>query len=280
MRPVITLITDFGHSEFPGICRAVIKRLCPEAEIVDISHAVPPFDVRAGALVLRDAAPYLPVGIHVVIVDPGVGTARRALALRTRRGDVLVGPDSGVLLPGAKRLGGVQAAVAIQNPDALLHPTSATFHGRDVFCPAAARLAAGLPFEALGPAVDPAGLVRPDLPEPVLGEGVLRGQILTFDSFGSARTNIPSDLVARLGVRPGDPVEVDLDGRPLRAPFVTTYADVPPGEVCLLIDSAWDLAIAVNRGSARERLGLRAGQPVTLRRAGDRRAQEPGGVPS
>lgn len=267
MRPVITLTTDFGHSEFPGICRAVIKRLCPGAEVVDISHAVPPFDARAGALVLRDAAPYLPVGIHVVIVDPGVGSARRAVALRTGRGDVLVGPDTGVLLPGAERLGGVQAAVAIENPDVILRPTSATFHGRDVFCPAAARLAAGLAFEKLGPTIDPAGLIRLDLPEPALAGGTLRGQILAFDSFGSARTNISSDHVDKLGIRPGDLLELDLGEQGLRVPFVTTYAGVPPGQVCLLIDSSWDLAIAVNRGSARERLGLRVDQPVTLRRA-------------
>lgn len=186
LRPIITLTTDFGLSEFPGICRAVLKRLCPEADIVDITHHIPSFDLRAGALALHDAAPYLPVGVHVVVVDPGVGSQRRALALRTGRGDLLVGPDNGVLLPGAERLGGIEAAVAIENQDVILHPTSTTFHGRDVFCPAAAHLACGRALAELGPALEPARLVRMQWPRAVAEGGAVHGQILTFDVFGSA----------------------------------------------------------------------------------------------
>src|SRR5215207_5339465 len=163
-RPVIGFLTDFGLDGAAAICRGVMLSIARDAQIVDISHTVRKFAIGDGAYLLRSAVPWLPVGVHVAVVDPGVGTSRRPIAIRAARGDVLVGPDNGLLLPAAARLGGIVEARALENRAWMLPVTSATFHGRDVFAPVAAHLALGEGFEDVGPAVRPDGLVRLGLP--------------------------------------------------------------------------------------------------------------------
>ena len=162
----VTFLSDFGlQDDFVGTCHGVIKRIAPEAQIIDITHGIPPQEILQGALVLANTIPYMPVGSHLAVVDPGVGGARRALALRDQDGRCFVGPDNGLLIPAAERAG-IEAAHELANPDYALDSISRTFHGRDLFAPAAAHLAAGVAIGELGPPVDPDALVRLDLPQP------------------------------------------------------------------------------------------------------------------
>jgi S-adenosylmethionine hydrolase len=152
--PFVTFLSDFGTSDdFAGICHGVINLICPEARVIHITHGIQPQAIGQGARVLAGAIPYLPAGVHLAVVDPGVGSERRAIALRAADGRHFVGPDNGLLIPAAEVCGGVVEAVAITNPRVMLQPVSRTFHGRDIFSPAAARLAGGMPLAELGPAI-------------------------------------------------------------------------------------------------------------------------------
>jgi S-adenosylmethionine hydrolase len=173
-RPIVTLLTDFGlRDPSAAICKAVVLGICPDAEVIDLAHDVRKYAIGEGALALWAALPYVPVGTHVAVVDPGVGTARRPVALQVARGDVLVGPDNGLLAPAAERLGGIVEARELANEALRLPVVSSTFHGRDVFAPAAGHLAAGVAFEALGPVVEPSTLVPSTLPAPRAVDGGL-----------------------------------------------------------------------------------------------------------
>ena len=180
-RPVIGFLTDFGFDGAAAICRGVMLAIARDAQIVDISHSVRKFAIADGAYLLRSAVPWLPVGVHVAVVDPGVGTDRRPIAIRTARRDVLVGPDNGLLVPAAERLGGVTEVRLLENRAWMLPETSATFHGRDIFSPIGAHLAIGEPFERVGQAVDKGGLVRLDLPEPEAQQGRLATGVVYVD---------------------------------------------------------------------------------------------------
>ena len=187
-RPVISLLTDFGARDpSAGILHGVILGIAPDAAIVDISHEVRKFAIRDGALLLWCALPYLPVGIHVAVVDPGVGTERRPVAIRVARGDVLVGPDNGLLAAAAERLGGATAAHLLESPEFRLPVVSTSFHGRDIFAPAAAHLACGVGLERLGPPIDPATLAPSPIPEPIVEDGRLRTSIVYVDTFGNVK---------------------------------------------------------------------------------------------
>src|SRR6266567_3854090 len=181
----ITFLTDFGlQDDFVGTCHGVIKRIAPEAEIVDLTHGIRPGRILQGALVLANALPYMPAGVHLAVVDPGVGGGRRPLALRDAEGRLYVGPDNGLLLPAADRFGGVLEARELANPAYALESVSRTFHGRDLFSPAAAHLAAGVALAELGPPVDPEALVRLDVPVPEIGQAKIRAKVLAVDRFG------------------------------------------------------------------------------------------------
>ena len=184
--PFVSLLSDFGvRDPSAGIMRAVVSGICPAARIVDISHEVDKFAIRDGALLLWSAAPYLPVGVHVAVVDPGVGTAREGIAMQTARGDYLVGPDNGLLMPAAARLGGITAVHLLEEPRFALPDVSSSFHGRDVFAPAGAHLAGGTDLEDLGRAVDPRGLAELEWPRPEVRPNHLRAQAIYLDSFGN-----------------------------------------------------------------------------------------------
>lgn len=267
--PFVSFLTDFGSaSTAPAVCRGVILGLVPDARILDLTHDVRPFAVRDGAFLLWSAAPYLPVGMHLVVVDPGVGTERRGLALRVERGDLLVGPDNGVLRPAAERLGGIAEARALTNPRLWRDEVSSTFHGRDLFAPVAARLAAGTPLSEAGEAVAVADLVPLGFPTAALREGALETAVLFIDTFGNCRlAGDESDLASLLGgtLEDGRAFRVRCGATTETIPFQRTFGRVAAGAPLLYRDADYaGLALAVNQASAAERFGLALDAPVRI----------------
>jgi S-adenosylmethionine hydrolase len=275
-RPVIGFLTDFGLDGAAATCRGVMLGICREAQIVDISHTVRKFAIRDGAYLLRSSLPYLPVGIHVGVVDPGVGTERRPIALRVGRGDVLVGPDNGLLISAADALGGIEAARVLENRAYWLPVTSSTFHGRDLFAPVAAHLAAGTAqFDDLGGVLPIRYLVRLDAPRARVSDGALETVVTYVDSFGNLRlAGGRNELVAAIGeVEANAPVTVEFgptDGTAARreiARFVTAFGDVGAGSALLYVDSSGRLAFADNQGNAALRLGVETDRATRITRA-------------
>jgi len=266
------MLTDWGARDpSAAICHGVVLNIIPEALIVDITHEIEKFNIRHGALLLWSALPYLPVGSHMAVVDPGVGTPRRPIAIETARGDTLVGPDNGLLTPGADRLGGIVRVHLIQNIEYRLPVISSTFHGRDLFAPAAAHLALGVPLESIGPEIDPSELVQIDWPPVVVRDGELESTVIYSDTFGNLKlAGLTADLIAALGaLEPGDILEVRLGGarRLRKMPWAPTFGDVPEGSHIVLEDSYGRLSIAQNQGSAAESLKVSEGNMIILRRA-------------
>jgi S-adenosylmethionine hydrolase len=270
-RPFISLLTDFGARDASAaICRGVILGICPDAEILDITHEVRKFSIRDGALALWCALPYLPVGVHMAVVDPGVGTARRPIAIRTARGDTLVGPDNGLLVAAAERLGGAAEARELVAPAYRLPVVTSSFHGRDIFAPAAAHLALGVALAAFGPVFDPGVLASSPLPAPRrLPDGGLATEIVYVDTFGNVKLSaLAADLVAAFGEPGRTRLAAELpDGRTLGLPWATTFGDRAVGEPLLYEDSYARLCIAVNQGNAAAELGLDDGLALVLRPA-------------
>jgi S-adenosylmethionine hydrolase len=252
----ISLTTDYGLSDgFVAACHGVLARLAPTVRVIDVTHAVPPGDIARGAAVLAQTVADLPPAVHVAVVDPGVGTSRRGIAISTP-GGLLVGPDNGLLPRAAVALGGAHSAVELANRDWFAPDVSHTFHGRDVFAPVAARLAAGAPPADAGPAVDPAGLVR--LPDPVVtaGDGWLAAEVLTVDHFGNVQLAAPAAALDGLGrqLRVGD----------LPAVRGETFAEAAGGGLVVLADSAGRVAIAVNGGRADTVLSVIPGEVLRI----------------
>jgi S-adenosylmethionine hydrolase len=260
----ITFLSDFGlKDDFVGTCHGVMKRIAPDVQIIDITHGIPPQAVLQGSLVLANTIGFMPVGVHLAIVDPGVGGPRRPLALRDEEERLYVGPDNGLLLPAASKAGLV-AAHELANPSYALESISRTFHGRDLFSPAAAHLARGVPIEELGPPVDPEGLVRLDVPEPVLSEGSAVATLLYVDSFGNIALNLTRDDVERIGIVSGTRVELELAGERYYAVAARTFADARPGDVILYEDSYRNMSVAISRGSAARMLHASPGQMIRI----------------
>ena len=250
----VTFLSDYGHDDdFVGVCHGVIARLAPDARILDVTHGVPRHDVRSGALVLRRALPFFPAGVHLAVVDPEVGAQRRAVALRCAEDDrILVGPDNGLLAPVAERFGGVVEAVDVARSPHRLEPLSATFHGRDLFAPVAARLAAGEPLAAAGEPIEATEIVALELPRAEVRDGGVVAHALAADRYGNVTLDAEHEQLAGSGLKLGRAVRVN--GRP--AQYATTFADVPPGGLLLYEDAYRTLALAVNRGSALDALDL------------------------
>ncbi|HEV7688498.1 MAG TPA: SAM-dependent chlorinase/fluorinase [Acidimicrobiia bacterium] len=262
--PVVSFLSDYGLTdEFVGVCKAVVLRAAPTAQIIDVTHNIPPFDVRAGALALARAVQYLPPGVVLAVVDPGVGTDRRAVAVEVEAG-FLVGPDNGLLAPAVAMLGGAMRVVSLTNPEYQLETPGATFAGRDIFAPAAGYLAAGTPVERLGELVDPMSLIPGMVPLPTDEGGRAAGEVLWVDRYGNAQLNIdPGDLTA-LGVEPGGAVEI-LCGHDRRTGrWVGSYAEAGPLELAVVVDSYGLVSLTLDRRAAAEELGLHAGSAVTL----------------
>jgi S-adenosylmethionine hydrolase len=267
--PLITFLSDYGHAdEFAGVCHGVIAHGCPQAHVIDITHAIPRQDVLTGALVLRDAVSQMPPAVHLAIVDPGVGGERRAVALAAATpGHLLVGPDNGLLWLAAERLGGVREAVDIGRSPFRREPVSATFHGRDIFAPVAAALAAGAGLQAAGDSVAPAEVVRLELPSAYLREDGLAAHVLRSDTFGNLVLDATTHQLAEAGIAPGAELRVELGGKSHGARRAGTFAHVAPGELLLYEDATGMIALAVNLGSAAERLHAASGEELLLRGA-------------
>ncbi|MBR7832623.1 SAM-dependent chlorinase/fluorinase [Actinospica durhamensis] len=268
-RSWIGFLSDYGLSDcHVGVCHGVIATTAPTARVIDLCHEVPPGDLRRGGALLAQAAPYLPPGVLLAVVDPatgpGAGTRRRALAVTAGR-SVLVGPDNGLLLPAARALGGASAAYAITSRTHMRHPVSATFRGRDLFAPVAAHIAAGLSPAALGPEVPVEALVH--LPEPVarLTAHRLEGVVLSVDRWGTVQTTLGAGLFEEAGLRVGDTLTVHCRTGEVRVPFGRSHADVRPGEAVGYLDSAGLFALARHTNSAAEELGLQPGDSVAVR---------------
>jgi hypothetical protein len=261
---VVTFLTDFGlQDDFVGTCHGVIARIAPDVRVLDVTHGIEPQAVLQGAIVLRNTVPYLPAGVHLAVVDPGVGGSRRAIAVRTRDGRTFVGPDNGLLLLAADDAG-VESAHELVETRYRLPDVSRTFHARDIFAPAAAHLASGVEISALGPAVDPAGLVRLDVPEPVIGRTQISTTVLVVDRFGNIATNAKREHVAALGVAAGDRVEIRLTLDRYYAVVADTFADAGPGELLLYEDSYGLITLAISGGDAAGLTGVTAGSEIRV----------------
>jgi S-adenosyl-L-methionine hydrolase (adenosine-forming) len=261
---IVTFLTDFGlQDDFVGTCHGVIATIAPDARVIDVTHGVRPGHVLQGALVLANTLPYMPVGVHLAVVDPGVGSGRRALALRDGEGRLHVGPDNGLLLPAAERFGGVAASHELANAEYSLQPVSRTFHGRDLFSPAAAHLAAGVPLEELGPPIDPEQLVRVEIPEPEVGQNRIRTVALAVDRFGNVALNVRREHLDH-ELAAGTRIELTCRGDRFYAVSARTFADAPRGSLILYEDSYGSLALAVSRGSAAKLLRVEEGSEIVL----------------
>jgi S-adenosyl-L-methionine hydrolase (adenosine-forming) len=263
----ITFLSDYGtDDEFAGVCRAVIARIAPDATVIDLTHGVRRHAIREGATILANALPYAPPGVHLAVVDPGVGSPRRAVAVRAASEDrVLVGPDNGLLWPAIERLGGAAAAVDVSLSRLRLEPISATFHGRDIFAPVAAHLARGAPLSEAGLEIPVESLATLPASEPVIGPDRVLAHVVSVDRFGNAVLDLADHHLPGSGLRMGSPVAVETAGESHEAAFTLTFADVDAGELILYLDSYGSVALAVNRGSASAKLRVAPGDEVVLR---------------
>jgi S-adenosyl-L-methionine hydrolase (adenosine-forming) len=262
----ITFLSDYGYEdEFAGVCRAVISQIAPGAPLIDLTHGIGRQDIRQGAIALANALPSCPPGVHLAVVDPGVGSARRAVAVAAAEGRFLVGPDNGLLSRAIDRLGGALDAVELSRSPFRLEPVSATFHGRDLFAPVAAHLSLGARLEEAGQTIDPGSLVTLDLPVPEVTEDEVIAHAIHQDGYGNATLDLDASMLPDGPIHPGDTLEVRApDGR-FRATWARTFADVGPSDVLLFEDSSGALALAVSGGSAAGLMNLEQDAEVTLR---------------
>ena len=257
-------MSDFGLvDDFVGTCRGVISTIASGAEVIDLTHSVPGFGIEAGAEILEHATRYMPPDcVFLAVVDPGVGTNRREVALQTTDGATLVGPDNGLLIPAAESCGGVSEAVLLTNPEYRVHPVSSTFHGRDVFAPAAAHIAAGLELPRLGEGVPPDSLVplsTKDATHP--RDEQTRAHIISIDRFGNARLSIRQE---DSGLSFGDALRLDAGDGPMSVRYVETFGAAGAGELILVPDSHRRLSLSVNQGNAAQALALKLGADLRL----------------
>jgi S-adenosylmethionine hydrolase len=261
----ITFLTDFGvQDDFVGTCHGVMKRIAPDVDIIDITHGIAPQAVLQGALALANTLPFMPEGVHLAVVDPGVGGARRALALKDGSGRLHVGPDNGLLIPAAEKLGGIAEAHELANPKYALESVSRTFHGRDLFSPAAAHLALGVPLQELGPPIDPDALARLDLPQPGVGTTRIHCTVLSIDRFGNVQLNLTREHLEQADIVPGTRLELQIGPERYYAVAARTFADARPGDIILYEDAYRNISIAISGGNAAAMFGISAGQDVRI----------------
>jgi S-adenosyl-L-methionine hydrolase (adenosine-forming) len=261
----ITFLTDFGlQDDFVGVCHGVIKQIAPDVEIIDVTHGITRQNMLQGALTLANVMPYLPIGVHLAVVDPGVGGTRRAIALEAADGRMYVGPDNGLLIPAAERMGGVVRAHSLTNRAYALAEVSPTFHARDVFSPAAAHLALGVPIEEFGEALPIADLVRLDLPQPEVRKGRVHAVVIDWDRFGNIQLNLRREHIDGVGIEPGGRVELEHAGERYYAVAARTFADARPGDIILFEDSYDNIAVAISGGNAAELLGAVVGDQINV----------------
>ena len=260
----ISFLTDYGLEDgFVAACHGVSARIAPHADVIDVTHLVPPGDVRRGAAVLAQTVPYLPPAVHVAVVDPGVGTARRGVAVAA--GDsVFIGPDNGLLSWAVTAAGGAARAFSLTNRNLWLSRVAPTFHGRDIFMPVAAHLATDAELAAAGEEIDVGDLVTLPVPERLVRDLVAAGEVLTVDRFGNVQLTITGADAAEIGVKPGGTVLVRCGHRQLSLPYRDTFGAVATGDLVTYTDSAGLVSIAVNGGNAAQRLGLPPGARISI----------------
>jgi S-adenosylmethionine hydrolase len=260
----IAFLTDFGlQDDFVGTCHGVIARIAPDARVIDVTHGIAPQAVLQGAIVLRNTAPFMPVGVYLAVVDPDVGGSRRCVAVQTSDGRTLVGPDNGLLMLAADELG-IASAHELTEERYRLPDVSRTFHARDIFAPAAAHLAAGVDISELGPALDASSLIRVVIPDPEIGRSQLSATVVGVDRFGNVATNLREEHVAALGISAGDRVEIRLTFDRYYAIVAGTFADAPPGELILYEDSYGLVTVAISRGNAARLTGVHLGDELRI----------------
>jgi S-adenosylmethionine hydrolase len=260
----VSFLTDYGLEDgFVAACHGACARIAPAARIIDITHLVPPGDVRRGAAVLAQTVRFLPPAVHVAVVDPGVGTVRRAVAV-TAGEHILVGPDNGLLSWAVAALGGASQAVQLTNGELWLHPVSSTFHGRDIFMPVGAHLAAGAPVTDAGDELDVKDLIELPAPTSRISDGEAEGEVMSVDRFGNVQLSILAADAGLLGIGIGSPVVVRCGRRRLTVPYLDTFAAGAPGEIVAFTDSAGLISLAINAGDAAQHLGLPPGAHVRL----------------
>jgi S-adenosyl-L-methionine hydrolase (adenosine-forming) len=263
----VTFLSDYGHDDvFVGVCKGVVVGIAPEVRIIDVCHLVAPQDVEHGATSLAAAMPYLPRAVHLALVDPQHAEPARGVALLTRDDSILVGPDNGLLSLAWSVRGGVTRAVELANEELWLEHVHATFRGRDVFAPVAAHLAAGRPLDDVGPAIDPATLVRLAVKEAVVDDDHVHAEIRAIDHFGNVSLNVARSDLEAAGIAIGDTVELRCNGRTLSVPFTLTFGEVAHGRLALCEDSFRAVQLAVNAGRANLELRVTRGDPIVISR--------------
>ncbi len=262
----ITFLSDYGYEdEFAGVCRAVISQIAPGAPLIDLSHGIARQDVRRGAIALANALPSCPPGVHLAVVDPGVGSSRRAVAVAAAEGRFLVGPDNGLLSRALDRLGGPLDAVELSRSPFRLEPVSATFHGRDLFAPVAAHLSLGARLAEAGEPIDAASLTALDLPSPSIDAETVTAHAIHMDGYGNVTLDLDATMLADGPIREGERLELRApDGR-FEAVWARTFSDVAPGDLLLFRDATGALALAVSGGSAAGLLNIERDSEVVLR---------------
>lgn len=267
--PTVVFMSDFGvANDAVAICKAVIVGIAPDARIMDITHQVTPYSIEEGARFLQGVTPYYPSGtVFLVVVDPGVGTTRKAMVVKTKKGQYFVLPDNGLITPVIDR-DGLDSAREITNTDWMIQaPISSTFHGRDIFSPVAAHLAAGGDFSLVGPEISQ--LVRLNPKTAVIADNGIAGDLIGIDDpFGSLITDIPGDEFQKLAYRLGDKVPLLIDKKPVTLPYVKTFMEVPVGDPLLYLDSRGRVGIAVNQGSYSKQFGVTPPGTIFIPRKG------------
>ncbi len=263
VRNIVTFVSDYGlEDEFVGVCHGVMLRISPGLQVIHVNHNVLRQDIRHGAVVLQQSVPYLPESVHLAVVDPSVGSERRAVAVESTWGEIFVGPDNGLLVPAIETTGGFRRAVEITDQRFMLTPVSRTFQGRDVFAPAAAHAASGVDIGEFGPAID--DLVPLEIPSAWVHEDHLHAEVLQVDRFGNLQFNFTAEMLEQLQLVGNGRLEVRVEGHRLTVPFGSTFADVDAGEFVLVQDSYRQLSLAINKGDAAGRLRARAGSTAIV----------------
>jgi S-adenosylmethionine hydrolase len=264
-RELVTFLSDYGlEDEFVGVCHGVMLRIAPWLRIIDVHHYILRQDIRHGSIVLEQSVRYLPEGVHLAVVDPSVGSKRRAVVIECNSERVFVGPDNGLLMGAAEASGGIARAFDIRNEALLLTPISRTFQGRDVFAPAAAHIAAGVDPSELGPKLAADKLTRLELSEAWVHDDHLHAEVLQVDRFGNLQFNFDSAHLDRVNVTPNEVMEIRMEGHRLNVPFGDTFADVEAGHFVLVEDSYRHMSLAINKGDAAHKLQARAGSTAIV----------------
>ena len=264
-RDIITFLSDYGlQDEFVGVCHGVMIGIAPFLRIVDINHQILRQDIRHGAVVLLQAIRYMPEAVHLAVVDPSVGSDRRAVAIESGWGETFVGPDNGLLIPAATARGGIKRAFEIVDQRFLLTPVSRTFQGRDVFAPAAAHIASGVDPAELGPAIVPDDLVPLEISQAWVHDDHLHAEVLQVDRFGNLQFNFDRTVMDSAGIGEMPHLEVRMEGHRLKVAFAPTFAAVPDGDYVLVEDSYRYVSLAINKGDAAARLRAHAGSTAIV----------------